>query len=47
MAEGEISLRTYGTSYFNTLDAGGRIVLTGLNDVLIDFAVVDKLVALL
>jgi hypothetical protein len=39
VAEGEISLRTYGTSLFNTLDAGGRIVLTGLNDVLIDSAI--------
>jgi len=33
---GEVSLRTEGTSQLLTLDAGGRIVLTGLNDVVID-----------
>jgi hypothetical protein len=33
---GEVSLRTVGTSQLLTLDPGGRIVLTGLNDVVID-----------
>ncbi|MBV5303827.1 MAG: hypothetical protein JZU70_06470 [Chlorobium sp.] len=33
---GEVSLETYGTSHFTSLDAGGRIVLTGLNDVVIN-----------
>jgi hypothetical protein len=36
VAAGEVSIHTYGTSHFTTLDAGGRIVLTGLNDVVID-----------
>jgi len=38
-AAGELSIHTYGTSRFTTLDAGGRIVITGMNDVLIDSSV--------
>jgi hypothetical protein len=33
---GEVSIHTYGTSNLKTLDAGGRIVVTGFNDVVID-----------
>ncbi|WP_295538365.1 calcium-binding protein, partial [uncultured Pseudacidovorax sp.] len=36
---GEVSLRTTGTAQFNTLDAGGRIVMTGLNDVSINSSI--------
>ena len=36
---GEVSLRTTGTSVLSTLDAGGRIVLNGLNDVVINSTV--------
>ncbi len=36
VAEGERSIATFGTSRLTTLDAGGRIVVDGLNDVHID-----------
>jgi hypothetical protein len=33
---GEVSLQTFGTGRLNTTDPHGRIILTGLNDVVID-----------
>ena len=33
---GEASIRTYSTAVLDALDARGRIILTGLNDVLVD-----------
>ncbi|HEY9107881.1 MAG TPA: hypothetical protein VIN58_14465, partial [Roseateles sp.] len=33
---GELSLHTFGTSVLNTLDTGSRILISGVNDVLID-----------
>ncbi|MDZ4128345.1 MAG: hypothetical protein U1E02_29845, partial [Hydrogenophaga sp.] len=44
--EGEVSVRTYGTSVFTTLDAGSRIVIAGVNDVVIDSVIGKGNVAL-
>jgi hypothetical protein len=36
---GEVSIETYGTSQLVALDAGGRIIISGLNDVIINSSV--------
>jgi hypothetical protein len=36
VAAGETSVKTYGTAHFNSLEARGSIVISGVNDVVID-----------